>query len=130
VNDVQLAVFGTNSQANYALLKRTVNTCFKQDDIKVILTSKPKTGEDPLTKKFAEQEGIRHMVFSPDWQKYGPVAESVQSEILVRCADAIIAFWDGTASNIFMAIKTAKQQRKKCIIIKVPGKPAEKIGPC
>lgn len=55
---------------------------------------------------------IKIQIFYPDWAKYGQSAGFIRNEDIIKSADIVLAFWDGTSkgtkSSIDLAIKHKK----------------------
>ncbi len=55
---------------------------------------------------------VRKVIFTADWEKYGKRAGVIRNELIIREADHVVAFWDGTSkgtkSSIDLAIKYKK----------------------
>jgi hypothetical protein len=69
-------------------------------------------GADSLGESWAKSRGIpiRHLI--PDWKKHGRGAGIMRNTDIVKQADQVIAFWDGTSRGTQDTMRKAKKASK------------------
>jgi hypothetical protein len=86
---VRLAVVGSRTFDDEALLERTLDAFIARHGVPAVLVSGGARGADTLAERYAGNHGIPVLILHPDWRKHGRGAG------LVRNAD--VAFWDGSS---------------------------------
>ena len=69
-------------------------------------------GIDTSARKYALQKGFRFTEFLPDYDRFGSSAPLVRNAEIVRYADLVLAFWDGTSRGTKYVIDNCKKQGK------------------
>lgn len=64
-------------------------------------------GADSLGELWAKQNNIPVERYPANWNKYGKIAGFLRNSEMVKKADAIIAFWDGTSRGTKDTIEKA-----------------------
>jgi hypothetical protein len=142
---MKLAIIGSRSFEDYELLRRTIadlswrwvstgpdgegrNRCQIDEVI-----SGGAAGADSLGARWVEEhnkegkEGwyyltydfapIKLTVFKPDWAKYGKRAGFLRNEDIVKAADMVLAFWNGSSKGTANSLAIAKRLKKPTMII-------------
>jgi len=69
-------------------------------------------GIDTQAEQLAIKKGLKTLIFKPDWDKYGKRAGFIRNVDIIKNADFVVAFWDGTSKgtkhSIDLAIKAGK----------------------
>lgn len=76
-------------------------------------------GIDLCAAKFAGKEKIKLTEFFPEYKKYGrntPLRRNLQ---IIKYADEVLAFWDGTSHGTLHVIEACKESGKKVTVIKL-----------
>ncbi len=76
-------------------------------------------GIDTDAESFAKENGIKTVIFLPDYSRYGRGAPIVRNKQIVDYADEVIAFWDGKSRGTLSVIDYCKRQNKKITIFTV-----------
>ena len=74
-------------------------------------------GVDQCATRYANQNGIKHTEFLPEYELYGRSAPIVRNKQIVDYADKIIVFWDGISKGSLSVIKYAEKVGKECEVI-------------
>lgn len=115
---MKLAVIGSRNFNNYELLKIELTKLSLSNSIEIIISGGAK-GTDTLAEKYAVENSIQTMIYKPEYNLYGKAAPIRRNETIIRDADTIIAFWDGTSKGTLSAITVAKKYTdKRCIVIR------------
>jgi len=69
-------------------------------------------GVDRCAEKYADDNDIPKMIVKPEYKKYGRRAPLVRNEIIVDCAELVVAIWDGKSKGTKYAIDYAKKRNK------------------
>ena len=114
---MKLAVVGSRTFNDYDLLKSKLDAIHNRKPITVIVSGGAK-GADSLAERWARENRIELLIFTPDWDKYGKRAGFIRNEDIIKNSDAVIAFWDGTSKGTKHDIDLAKKYEKSCLIVK------------
>lgn len=68
-------------------------------------------GADALGKRLAQEMGWRVDSHPADWGKHGKSAGYKRNEEMAKCADALIAFWDGNSKGTKHMIDLAQKYK-------------------
>jgi len=74
-------------------------------------------GADTLGEKWACENNVALKRIAPDWQKFGRSAGVIRNEEMAKCADALVAFWDGESMGTKHMISIAKEYGLKIKIV-------------
>lgn len=111
---MKVAVVGSRSFNDYELLKSKLDALNEKVNITHIVSGGAK-GADSLAEKWAKDNKIETVVFYPDWEKYGKSAGFLRNELIIKEADIVIVFWDGSSKgtklSIDLAIKYSKPHK-------------------
>lgn len=69
-------------------------------------------GIDALAGRYACERDIRLTVLFPDYETYGKSAPLVRNREIVRKADYVLVFWDGTSKGSLNVIITCLRHHK------------------
>lgn len=112
---MKVAVVGSRSFEDYALLKKTLDELYPNI---TLIVSGGARGADSLSEQYAKEEGIRTLIFKPDWEKHGRAAGFIRNRDIVENADMVIAFHDGQSKGTANSIEIAKRLGKKLLVVK------------
>lgn len=110
---MKIAIVGSRDFKNAELLQNTL-----QGFSFTHIVSGGAVGADLLAKQFAEANKIPLLEFKPDYNSFGRVAPLVRNSQIVKAADFILAFWNGSSKGTLDTINKAKKQRKPYKIIR------------
>ncbi len=110
----RVAVVGTRTFHDYALLSTSLSTLFPKIDL---IVSGGAQGADALAERYAREHGIVVRIFKPDWQRYGKRAGPIRNALIVDHADYVVAFWDGQSRGTLSSVQLARRQGKPLQII-------------
>ena len=77
-------------------------------------------GIDQCAEHYAIQNHIPFIVFRPDYRRFGRGAPLIRNREIVRYADQILAFWDGSSRGTKYVIDYCKKIGKPCVVIYLP----------
>lgn len=128
---MKLAIIGSRTFSDYALLQATMQQWFKWApegkqlgpyDVTEVVSGGAK-GADSAGARWATKCGLKLTVFKPDWERFGKRAGFLRNEDIIAAADMVLAFWGvdpegkelsrGTAHSLSIA----KRLKKPTIII-------------
>ena len=109
----RLAIVGSRTFSDYALLKKTLD---EYKNISKIISGGAR-GADKLGEKWAKENNIETLIFLPDWNKYGRAAGVIRNRDIVSNSDTVIAFQDGKSTGTLSSINLAKKLKKNLKII-------------
>jgi len=111
---MKIAIVGSRTFDNYTLVEHTLST-YKQQ-IEVVVSGGAR-GADKLGEQWATENGIKTLIFKPDWTKYGKRAGILRNNDIIQNADYVIAFWDGQSKGTAHSISLCKTHNKPCKIV-------------
>ncbi len=76
-------------------------------------------GIDTDAENFAKENGIKTVIFLPDYSRYGRGAPIVRNKQIVDYADEVIAFWDGKSRGTMSVIEYCKKRDKMIMVIEI-----------
>ena len=74
-------------------------------------------GVDACAAEYAQSNGLRLTVFTPEYKRYGKAAPIVRNKQIVDYADKVIVFWDGSSKGALSVIRYAEKIGKPCEIM-------------
>lgn len=113
---MKLAVVGSRTFNDYDKVIYTLDKF--RDKITVIISGGAK-GADTLAERYANQNGIKTVIYYPDWDSHGRSAGFIRNADIVKSSDAVIAFWDGRSKGTKHTIDYAKRLNKPVLIVEV-----------
>jgi len=75
-------------------------------------------GVDKTAEETAKQCGLTVIIFHANWDKYGKQAGMIRNADIIKHADKVVAFWDGSSSGTRNSINRAKKANKPIKIIR------------
>ncbi len=102
---MKVAVIGSRSISALDL------SCHLPSEITEIVSGGAR-GVDEIAVNYANARGLRLTVFYPDYKKYGRAAPLRRNDEIIRYADAVYAFWDGTSKGTAYVIRQCRRQGK------------------
>jgi predicted Rossmann fold nucleotide-binding protein DprA/Smf involved in DNA uptake len=76
-------------------------------------------GIDAIAENWAKKNGIKTLIFRPEYDKYNKGAPLKRNRTIVENADIIYAFWDGRSRGTKYTIDYARNKQKDVRVIKV-----------
>ena len=104
---LKIGVIGSRGFNDYKLVCDTLDEYL--EDVFLIVSGGAK-GADMLGEKWANESGVKTLIYKPDWDKYGKSAGFVRNEDIVEASDLIICFWDGLSRGSENSIKLAREK--------------------
>ena len=78
-------------------------------------------GVDSWAERAALACGLDTRIFPADWDQFGKRAGFMRNEMIVECADLVVAFWDGQSKGTLHSINLAKRLGKPVeVYVSVP----------
>ena len=74
-------------------------------------------GVDACAAEYAQSNGLRLTIFTPEYKRYGKAAPIVRNKQIVDYADKVLVFWNGSSKGTLSVIKYAQKTGKPCEII-------------
>ena len=113
-NIFYLSIIGSKGFDDYKLLKKSLFSHIEK--ISFMITGYS-SGANKLAEKWADENNIKKLIFKPDQDKYGELADSVRNKTIVENSDLIIAFWDGKSKGTKNSIDLAQKLKRDILII-------------
>ena len=74
-------------------------------------------GVDKCAEEYARQNGLKLIVFLPEYERYGRAAPIIRNQKIVDYADKVVAFWNRRSKGTLSVIKYAQKIGKPCEIV-------------
>jgi len=110
-----IAIIGSRTFNNYALLKSEVDKVAADNPISLIVSGGA-IGADKLGERYAVEHSVDKLVLKPDWNRFGKSAGFIRNKDIVDNADTVIAFWNGESKGTKHSIDYARKLGKQVII--------------
>ena len=92
---IRLAIVGSRSFSDSGKARDVIRKLY---DIRGIsasaVVSGGAVGADALAEEYAASEGIPLIIHRADWNRYGRMAGHMRNSLIIRDAEAVLAFWD------------------------------------
>lgn len=114
----KIAVGGSRAIESYDLVKAVLDDLLVPGDV-VLSGNAP--GADRLGERYAAEHGLEFKIIPSEWEKHGLKATMMRNEVLLKAADCIILFWDGTSEGSRHMLKIAERAKKLLAEVKPDG---------
>ena len=114
---MNIAIVGGRDFNDYTLLKESILAYIDGHEKPENIVSGGAKGADTLAAQFAAEMGIPHLIFKPNYQRYGRGATLVRNTQIIENAEVVFAFWDGQSKGTKDSIKKAEKLEKELYII-------------
>jgi hypothetical protein len=111
---MRIGIIGSREFNDYELVKSVMSD---YQNVEVIVSGGAR-GADTLGERWASENGVKTLIFKPDWDKYGKSAGFIRNKDIVRNSDLIIAFWDGQSKGTKSSIDLCENYKVKVKVIK------------
>ena len=88
---MKIGIIGSRGFNNYELLEKTLE---EYQNVELVVSGGAQ-GADKLGERWANEKGIKTLIFKPNWEKFGKSAGFIRNQDIVKNSDLVIAFWDG-----------------------------------
>lgn len=116
-----IAIVGSRSFTDYALLKETIDRLYPLSVDIVQIVSGGAKGADTLAERYARENHIKMIRLAPKWRnaqgKYNPRAGLDRNKDIVSKASHVIAFWNNSSTGTLDSINYAKKLGKRLDVI-------------
>ena len=75
-------------------------------------------GTSELAEKWADENGIKKLIFKPNFDKHGGSALSITNKTIIKNSDIIVCFWDGESKGTKTLIDLSYMFKKDILIVK------------
>lgn len=126
--EYRIIIAGSRNFDDYKHLKYILDGYFErhiEDDDKVTIISGSEFGAAKLGEKYALENGIHLVKYSPTLKRSGKMTNQLKNEEKAKlsnqegCVGVLIAFWDGICKDTEHMIDIAKEHGLKTYVIKV-----------
>lgn len=101
-------IAGTRTIQDYKLVTKAITDSGWQSEITEVVCGGAK-GVDTLGQTWAIENGIKVIMFFPNWREYGQRAGPMRNEEMAKYADAAIVIWDGRSRGSQSMLNLAKR---------------------
>lgn len=82
-----------------------------------VIVSGGARGVDSWAEARAKQHGLEVQVFIPDWDRFGRGAGMIRNADIIKAADYVIGFWDGSSKGTKHSIDLARTLGKPLLVL-------------
>lgn len=125
---MKLAVVGSRDFNDYAWLEQCLSSVVRDENIEAVVSGGAR-GADALAERFAEAHDIPLIVVPADWKKFGRSAGPRRNTEIVRLADVVVAFWDGSSRGTRDTLTQARQFGRRVMIFPCRSAQATGVSP-
>ncbi len=104
---MNVGIVGSRTFTDYQKLKDWCDANLTPIDV---IVSGGANGADALGARYAEERGLKTLIFKPDWAKHGRGAGFVRNKTIVDNSDILVACWDGQSRGTANSIKLAQKK--------------------
>ncbi len=115
----KVIIAGGRHFSDYELLAEKCDYFLQEKRLthEVIIVSGHASGADTLGEIYAQERGLTCEQHPADWKKNGRAAGPIRNAEMAACADALIAFWDGSSKGTASMINLAKKKGLKVAVV-------------
>lgn len=105
----RVIIAGSRHFADYALLCRVMDDHLSKIEDDITIVCGMARGADALGERYALEKGYDVDRHPAEWDRYGKSAGYRRNEEMAKCADALVAFWDGASKGTKHMMSTANR---------------------
>ena len=110
---MKIAIVGSRDYKN---LDKVENYILQLDPANDVVISGGARGVDKVAELSAKQRGIPTVIFEANWKEFGRSAGFRRNADIVKAADSIVAFWDGSSRGTQHTVDLARKAGKLVVI--------------
>ncbi|MFW6236373.1 MAG: DUF2493 domain-containing protein, partial [Desulfovibrionales bacterium] len=103
---MKIAIIGSRSFNDFEFLSKTLRST---QDIELVISGGAR-GTDSLAERWAKENDIPTLIFTPDWKRFGRSAGVIRNKDIIDNCDVVYAFWDGQSKGTKSSIEYAKKK--------------------
>jgi hypothetical protein len=124
---MKLAVTGSRTFCDYAWLEQCLLRSFRVQDIEAVVSGGAR-GADALAARFARRHSIPLVEIKADWERHGRKAGPMRNSEIIREADVLAAFWDGSSAGTRDTLAKARRAGLNVVVYPCSPGPLEGIS--
>ncbi len=105
----KIAVGGSRSIESYEMVSQVLRNLLRPGDI---ILSGNAPGADRLGERFGHDNGIEVKIIPSQWEQHAFKATMMRNEVLLKSADYVICFWDGSSKGTRHMMDIALKAKK------------------
>lgn len=107
--EIRVAIVGSRIFDDYKLLEKTMDSFVIKHGIPNLVVSGGAKGADTLGELWAKKNGIKTLIFKPEWKKHGKAAGIIRNGDIVNEATHMVAFVKGKSKGTKDSTSKAKK---------------------
>jgi len=119
MSDKKLAIVGSREYKNYEHFKSIVNSYINEIGMPDIIISGGANGVDAMAALYANEIGVKLIVFTAEWSKYGLSAGPKRNTLIITTATHVLALPASNSRSTYDAISKAIIADKIIKIVKI-----------
>lgn len=109
-NTFKLIIAGGRDFNDYQTLKGRLDNLLRSKNLEdIVIISGGAKGADSLGERYAKERCLRLEIYEAEWDRFGKRAGYLRNSLMADNADALVAFWNGSAGTGHM-ITLAEEQ--------------------
>lgn len=115
-----VAIVGSRDWEDHEMVRAYVYSLDEDDTV----VSGGARGVDQWAQIYAEERGLKTIIFPADWKQHGKRAGLLRNHDIVRECVRLVAFWDGESTGTQHSIGLARKAGKPALVLRDTGSPA------
>lgn len=108
---MKLAIIGSREFCDWELFTEGITRILEQEGkLPILVVSGGARGADRMGEKWAKDNGIKTLVFKPEWGKHGKRAGLIRNADIIENATHVLAFPSESGSGTQHALGLAKEK--------------------
>jgi len=112
----RVAIVGSRDWEDHQMVRDYVYSLDEDDTV----VSGGARGVDQWAQIYAEERGLKTLIFPADWDTHGKKAGHLRNHDIVENCDRLVAFWNGSSPGTKHSSELARKTGKPALIL-LPG---------
>ncbi len=110
----RVAIVGSRAWEDHVMVRDYV---YSLDDDDTVVSGGAK-GVDEWAQIYAEERGLKTLIFPADWRTHGKRAGILRNNDIVENCDRLVAFWDGISTGTQHSTGLARKSGKPALVFR------------
>ena len=115
-----LLIAGSRNFEDWKIFEMVTREIIDGDERFTVIVEGGAAGADSMARKYAAENGMKTVEFTPDWKQYGRAAGPKRNDEMVRFIaernGTALYFWDGESKGTKQCISSARRKGLKIAI--------------
>lgn len=109
----RVAIVGSREWTDHLMVRDYVYSLDPDDTV----VSGGARGVDEWAEIYAEERGLKTLIFKPNWSQHGKKAGLLRNHDIIDAADRVVAFWDRKSTGTKHSISLARKADKPVLVL-------------